>query len=154
MIWEKRKGIEYVNSLIDIMPQNYQFVIVGTVKKKDIKKNPNVTYIKRISSKTELASLYSKSLVLINPTLEDNYPTTCIEAISCGTPVITFDSGGAKETVPEGFGYVAEQKNVDSIIKCFNKLISNNNYFDCSKYRESHSKAVFFKNYLKLYEEK
>lgn len=154
MIWEKRKGINYINSLMDLLPQSYQFVIVGSVSKKDIKKRSNVTYIKRISSKTELANLYSKSLVLINPTLEDNYPTTCIEAISCGTPVITFDSGGAKETVPEGFGYVADQKNVDSIIRCFNKLISNNIQFDSSNYRESHSKEVFFKNYLKLYEEK
>ena len=41
------------------------------------------------------ASIYRSSDVYLNPTLKDNYPTTTWEAMACGTPVVTFDTGGA-----------------------------------------------------------
>ena len=47
----------------------------------------------------ELVELYSASDYFFNPTYEDNYPTVNLEAISCGSYVITYDTGGAKETI-------------------------------------------------------
>lgn len=47
----------------------------------------------------QLAGIYSAANVLFNPTLEDNYPTVNLEAESCGTAVVTYDTGGCRETV-------------------------------------------------------
>ena len=48
----------------------------------------------------ELAEIYSIADVFFNPTYEDNYPTVNLEAQACGTPVITYQTGGSVESVP------------------------------------------------------
>lgn len=53
----------------------------------------------RTRNPQELAALYTASDLYVNPTHEDNYPTTNLEAQACGTFVITYDVGGAKETL-------------------------------------------------------
>ena len=61
---------------------------------------PKVIGIKRTNSATELAQIYTAADVLFNPTYEDNYPTVNLEAQACGTPVITYPTGGSVESVP------------------------------------------------------
>ena len=53
----------------------------------------------RTDNQVQLAAIYSAAGVFFNPTLEDNYPTVNLEAEACGTPVLTYDTGGCKETV-------------------------------------------------------
>ena len=53
----------------------------------------------RTSDVQELVELYSATDVFLNPTYEDNFPTTNLEAIACGTPVITYDTGGSPEAI-------------------------------------------------------
>lgn len=55
--------------------------------------------LQRTTSAKELAALYSSADVFFNPTVEDNYPTVNLEAESCKTPVITYDTGGCAETI-------------------------------------------------------
>ena len=50
-------------------------------------------------NQTELAQLYSASDYFVNMTYEDTYPTVNLEAIACGTKVITYDTGGCAETI-------------------------------------------------------
>ena len=53
----------------------------------------------RTDSSEGLAGIYSTADVFFNPTVEDNYPTVNLEAEACGTPVVTYDTGGCRETV-------------------------------------------------------
>lgn len=53
----------------------------------------------RTSSARELAAIYTAADAFFNPTVEDNFPTVNLEAEACGTPVITFDTGGCAETI-------------------------------------------------------
>lgn len=55
--------------------------------------------IQRTKTPDELVGLYSEADVFINPTLEDNFPTTNLEALACGTPIVTFNTGGSAEVV-------------------------------------------------------
>ena len=71
--------------------------------------------IQRTSSKEELVEFYSCADFFVNPTYEDNFPTTNIEAMACGTPVITYDTGGSPETIKEGQGYVVQPGNVEGL---------------------------------------
>ena len=56
--------------------------------------------ISRTNSAVELAEIYTAADVFLNLTYEDNYPTVNLEAQACGTPVITYDTGGSVESVP------------------------------------------------------
>ena len=97
-IWDKRKGFEDFVALSEYLADEYQIVLVG-LSEKQIKKLPkSIIGIRRTESREELAQLYSAASVLFNPTYEDNYPTVNLEALSCGTPVITYNTGGSPES--------------------------------------------------------
>ena len=78
----------------------YIIVLIGLDNNqfKYVKKNTRIIGMSRTNSQLELVEIYSASDVLFNPTLEENYPTVNLEAQACGTKVITFDTGGSKET--------------------------------------------------------
>jgi glycosyltransferase involved in cell wall biosynthesis len=98
-VWERRKGFDYFLDLSKYLSDDEIIVLVGLSDER-IKNLPNnIIGIKRTNSAKELAEIYTAADVFFNPTLEDNYPTVNLEAQACGTYVITFDSGGAKETI-------------------------------------------------------
>ena len=53
----------------------------------------------RTDSALQLAAIYTAADVFFNPTVEDNFPTVNLEAEACGTPVVTYDTGGCRETI-------------------------------------------------------
>lgn len=73
--------------------------------------------ISRTTNMEELAQIYSESTVLVNPTYSDNFPTTNIEALACGTPIVTYNTGGSPEAIDDKTGIVVEQGDVSSLIK-------------------------------------
>ena len=100
--WDERKGLNDFIKLATMLDDNYAIVLVGLTDKQ-IKMLPkNCIGIKRTNSPQELAAIYTAADVFFNPTYEDNYPTVNLEAQACGTPVITYDTGGAKETIYSG----------------------------------------------------
>lgn len=98
-VWNERKGLYDFYKLADILPQKYVIVLVG-VNGKQIKKLPkNIIGIQRTHSPQELAKIYTAADVFVNLTYEDNYPTVNLEAQACGKKVITYDTGGCRETL-------------------------------------------------------
>ena len=65
--------------------------------------------IERTDSIKELAELYTVASVFVNPTYEDNYPTTNLEALACGTPVLTYRTGGSVEAAGSEYGKIVDQ---------------------------------------------
>ena len=53
----------------------------------------------RTQNQLELAMIYSMADVFVNPTYADMFPTVNLEALACGTPVITYKTGGSPEAV-------------------------------------------------------
>ena len=95
--WKPRKGIRDFVRLAELLPpEKFQIVLVGL---KHDKLPENIIHIDRTSNQQELVKIYSAADVFFNPTYEDNYPTVNLEAEACGTPVITYDTGGAPETI-------------------------------------------------------
>ncbi len=100
-VWDERKGLDDFIKLSDLLDRQYQIVLIG-LSDRQLKKMPdNVIGIKRTDSVTELAQWYTTADVFINLTYEDNYPTVNLEAQACGTPCITYRTGGSVESVPE-----------------------------------------------------
>lgn len=100
-VWDERKGLDDFIKLSDLLDRQYQIVLIG-LSDRQLKKMPdNVIGIKRTDSVTELAQWYTTADVFLNLTYEDNYPTVNLEAQACGTPCITYRTGGSVESVPE-----------------------------------------------------
>ncbi|MCD8291870.1 MAG: glycosyltransferase, partial [Prevotella sp.] len=117
MTLNKRKGIEYLMKLRKELNDDERLVLVG-VKASDKSKieTDKCICMERTSNIQRLVELYSAADVFINPTLEDNFPTTNIEALSCGTPVVTFNTGGSVESVDESTGHIVEKGNLKSLL--------------------------------------
>ena len=77
-------------------------------------KKLNIIGLERTSSVEELKKIYSAADVFANPTYEDTFPTVNMEAEACGTPVITYDTGGCKETIKRQDSKVIPQ-NVEAL---------------------------------------
>lgn len=115
-IWDRRKGLGTFIELSKQIEDDYKIILIG-LNKEQIKKLPNtIIGIERTNSTKELAEFYSAADVFLNPTLEDNYPTTNIEAIACGTPVISFDTGGSGESAIF-YGSVVKKGDITAIIQ-------------------------------------
>lgn len=144
-VWNKRKGLEdfvKLNQVID--REKYQIILVG-LSKKQIESLPSeIIGITRTDSTEELAELYSMAYIFINPTYEDNFPTTNLEAQACGTPVITYKTGGSIESVPLD-NYV-EPGNIRAVLEKLELEIGVN--------REILTKKDCVKKYTDLYNEK
>ena len=114
-VWNDKKGLNTFLELSKRLNDNYKIILVGLSKKQINELPDNIIKIERTSSKKELAEIYSSADVFVNPTLEDNYPTVNIEAEACGTPVITYDVGGCKETIINK-NSIAIKPNIDNLI--------------------------------------
>lgn len=98
--WSERKGLgDFVRLARELDINRFAVVIVGLSGKQAGRLQDTLIALQRTGSAEELAGAYTAADVFFNPTLEDNYPTVNLEAEACGTPVITYDTGGCRETV-------------------------------------------------------
>lgn len=113
-IWEKRKGIDVFVELAKRLDGRFKIVLVGTNDEDDKILPDNIISIHRTSNQKELAEIYSAADLFFNPTREENYPTVNMESIACGTPVMTFKTGGSPEIIDDKTGVVVED-DIDAI---------------------------------------
>lgn len=101
-VWEDRKGLNDFYKLAEFLDDSYVILLVG-LSEKQMKYLPsNIIGITRTNSPQELAKIYTAADVFVNPTYEDTYPTVNLEAQACGTLVVTYNTGGASETIYKG----------------------------------------------------
>ena len=113
--WSEKKGLTDFIKLAEMLPSFCIVVLVGLTKEQ-IKKMPReILCIERTNSTQELAGIYTAADVFVNLTYEDTYPTVNLEAQACGTPCLTYRTGGSVETVSQDC--VAEQGNLQEIMK-------------------------------------
>lgn len=112
-IWDKRKGLDDLIGLSG-NPEN-QLIIVGIDNKLKKRMPSSIISISRTNNVEELRLLYSVADYYINPTYEDNLPTTNIEALACGTPVITYNTGGSPEIAQKKAGIVVKKGDIWNI---------------------------------------
>ena len=98
--WTERKGLaDFVRLAGELDSDKFAIVLVG-LSEKQIKDMPDgIVSLTRTDSRKELAGIYSTADVFFNPTMEDNFPTVNLEAEACGTCVVTYDTGGCRETL-------------------------------------------------------
>ena len=153
---EKRKGVEDIYKLAQMIDNEKEKIVMVGLTKSQIKTLPSgIIGIPKTNSPMELAKIYSAADVFINPTLEDNYPTTNLEAIACGTPVVTYKTGGSPESVFEGCGEVVDKGNIDMLYAAINSVLKKGkNTAHCKEIADMYfDKKKCFEKYIELYRE-
>ena len=156
-VWDSRKGLSDFVWLRERLTDDWVLVLVG-LNEEQLKTLPKgIVGIKRTQNQHELAQLYSFADVFVNPTYEDNFPTTNLEALACGTPVITYRTGGSPEAIDEKTGLVVEQGNVSALADAIKELCLRDREQlskDCRARAEEHfDKNKCFEKYVRLYDE-
>ncbi|WP_201319213.1 glycosyltransferase family 4 protein [Paenibacillus sp. EPM92] len=151
-VWDKRKGYEYFIELSKQIKEDVSIVLVGLTDKQ-IKELPkNIMGIAKTNNIIELAEIYSAADVFINPTLEDNFPTTNLEALACGTPVITFNTGGSVESIDESCGIVVSKENVNELLNAIQNIRYNfKDRTACVNRSKLYDKNDKFREYIQQY---
>jgi len=155
--WEARKGLDYLLQLATELPQEYVIVLVGLSDKKiseiEKKYHGKIIGLKRTRNKKEMAEIFNCADLFCNPTLEDNFPTTNLEALACGIPVFTFATGGSAESITSLCGKVIERGDYnqlkDSIL---NYKITDYSPLNCRKRAMEFCEKKQLEKYIVLYE--
>lgn len=153
-VWTKWKGIEDFLSLSKMLSKDYRIILVGLNDKQISSLPENIIGVKRTENVKQLAELYSIADVFVNPTYVDNFPTTNIEALACGTPVITYKTGGSPESIDLDTGIVIEQGNILQLKSAIEHVASNKELYTaaCRKRAEKHyDKNERFNDYVELF---
>lgn len=154
-VWDARKGLTDFYQLAKRLPADeYAIVIVGklTEEKQTVEGGCQMVFVDRTQNALELAQLYSAASVFANPTYQDNYPTTNLEAMACGTPVVTYRTGGSPEAVDENTGLVIDQGDVEALKDAVIELSSKDMREACRKRAEAiFDKEKCFNTYISLY---
>ncbi|WFB91441.1 glycosyltransferase [Streptococcus parasuis] len=116
-VWNQRKGFfEYIELSQALKPDEV-IVLVGVSEKQKENLPQNIIGITRTTNVKELAEIYSAADLFVNLTLEDNFPTVNLEALACGTKVLTYDTGGSSETIDMTTGIILSEKSVLTVLE-------------------------------------
>lgn len=155
-IWCKEKGWDDFVQMSQMLNENEVIVMVGVNEKQMEQLPKGVVGIRRTENVRQLTELYSAATAFVNPTWQDNYPTVNLEAIACGTPVVTYRTGGSIEAVTEKTGFIVEQGDVKGLLEAVRKIAERGKVQYTTECRahalKNFRKEERYADYLKLYE--
>lgn len=151
-----RKGYKYMVELSNKLDDSYQVVLVGVNEGEGYTVPDNIIGIHKTTNVEELVEIYSTADVLVDPTLEDNFPSTHIEALACGLPIVTFETGGAIETVNEKTGKIVPQKNIYVLQAAVEQVCNSDIDYktNCLEESAKYDKKEKYQEYISLLKEK
>jgi glycosyltransferase involved in cell wall biosynthesis len=155
-IWDKRKGFDDFLKLSENLDPQQIIMLVGLSKKQIQELPASVIGINRTENIQELVALYSSADVFVNPTWQDNFPTTNLESLACGTPVVTYNTGGSPEAVDTNTGLIVNKGDTKALSKAINMVLQKRKTFYSKQCRERAIQLFNYKRqfgeYLKLFQ--
>lgn len=154
-VWTKNKGLNDFIKLAEVIGDKYVICLVG-LNKKQIKQLPkSIVGIEKTESLSQLAQYYTAADLFLNLTYEDTFPTTNIESIACGTPVLTYKTGGSPEIINENCGFVVEKGDIAGVKQIVTTQLQDKSYYEkaCLKRAAEFQKEDCYQRYIELYEE-
>lgn len=153
--WGPEKGIDdFVRLSVE---PGIRVVLVGVSDEIRRTLPPDIVSIGRTESQSRLAEFYSAADMLVNPTYNDSFPTVNLESMACGTPIVTYKTGGSPEAISEQTGAVVEQGDYDGLvdaIRSFGHTFKEQHSFACRKLMEENfDSSRQFEKYRQLYEQ-
>jgi len=153
-VWDERKGLNVFIELSKLLDESYKIILVGLTEQQKKHLPNNIIGIIRTENIERLAEIYSASDVFLNPTFEDTFPTTNLEALACGTPVVTFNSGGSPEIINSQCGMIVDVKNAETLKEILENLKNSNFETElCIQKSKNYGIISMVNNYLAIYRE-
>ena len=151
--WNDKKGLDVLCELAHCLDDRYRIVLVGTDEETDKKLPQNVISIHRTQDQKELAQIYTAADLMVNTTREDTFPTVNIESLACGTPVVTFETGGSPEILDDTCGSVVSRDDIDSLVLEIKRICEEKPYAAdaCVLRAKRFDRNDKFKEYIDLY---
>ena len=151
--WNDKKGLDVFIELRKRLGEDFRIVLVGTDEAVDRQLPEGIVSVHRTQSQKELAELYREADVFVNPTREDNLPTVNMEALACGTPVITFDTGGSPEIPDETCGIVVPKNDIDALELEIRRVCTERPFSrqQCLERAKTFDEGNCIRQYLELY---
>jgi glycosyltransferase involved in cell wall biosynthesis len=154
--WRDRKGMfDMAKLALRLDPEKYAIAMIGLKKSQMNLLPPAILKIGHTDSVEELVRWYSAADIYVNLTYEDTFPTTNLEALACGTPVITYRSGGSPETVDDATGVVTEKQDLKAVMAAIELLGKKQTGItgDCLARAGAYDRKDRFREYYELYQE-
>lgn len=123
--WNNRKGLNTAIEFSLYLAEDEVLVIVGVDRKQLRSLPPNIIGIEKTNNIDELVDIYSIADVFVNFSVEETFSMVTVEAMSCGTPVVVFNSTATPYLISEGCGYVAKKNNVKEMYNYINRVKEN-----------------------------
>lgn len=154
--WGIRKGLDVFLELSKRLDERFQIVLVGTDENVDKQLPNNIISIHRTQNQQELAEIYTAADLFVNPTREEVLGLVNIEALACGTPVITFNTGGSPEVIDENCGIVVEKNDTKNLEQEVLRIEKERPFSidACINRAKNFSADEKFAEYIDLYKEK
>lgn len=116
--WDDMKGLSDYIKLADMLGDGYKIVLVGVDSRQKEKIPDNILALERTNSSKELACIYTAADALVVLSKVENYPTCILEAEACGTYIITYDTGGCRESITDDtIGKIVPKGDIEAIYK-------------------------------------
>lgn len=163
---EKRKGFQYLVPALQKLATNgwserAELVVFGSSKPQE---EPDLgmkaNYLGRLNDDLSLALVYAAADVMVVPSLQEAFGKTAMEALACGTPVVSFDSTGLKDIVEHmQNGYRAECFSVEDLARGINWVLEDEERWQALSHRarekveQEFTLEIQARAYKKLYEE-
>jgi len=123
-VWDDRKGLRIFFRLSSTLSEDYIIVLVGLNDRQIMNAPKNILALKRTNDISELAKIYSAADVFVNPSLEETFGLTTVEAIACGTKAIVY-KGTACEEIAEQFGGIAVEQKYEDLVVAIIDAVNN-----------------------------
>ena len=149
--WNARKGLPDLLTLAGRLGSDYQVVLIGLIEKQLPDIPSDVLGLLRTANQAELAQWYSAADVFVNPTYEETFGLTTVEAQACGTPVVVYETDGCPETVAPGNGRLVPQGDMQALENAVRDVADSNWRADPKKMARF-DKDTVYQGYVKLYE--
>lgn len=151
--WGERKGLDVFVELSRRLDERFQIVLVGTDDNVDKQLPENIISIHRTQNQKELAEIYTAADLFVNPTREENYPTVNMESIACGTPVLTFRTGGSPEIPDDTCGRVVDCDDIDAMEREIRRIAEEKPFSAeaCLERAKAFDMNERFEEYIELY---
>ena len=164
-VTDKRKGIDYFIESCKLLAEKYpemkeELGVVVYGKNSECLKPliPFQVYaLDYISNEKDLVNIYNAVDLYVTPSLEENLPTTIMEAMACGVPCVGFNVGGIPEMIDHLHnGYVAEYRSAEDLANGIIWTLSESEYQSlseeaCRKAVSNYSESIVAKKYIDIY---
>lgn len=138
------------------MPKDYMLILFGYIGEDKVLSD-NVMLYGYTSGREEMAQLYSMADVFVNCSREDTLSSLNLESQACGTPVVTYEATGSKETVDGVCGYAVETGNAEALWLGSKKVVEKgkSSFAEAcvNMIKKQFNKVDNYNKYIQLYHE-